>query len=114
MHGVLFTRTFERQVRAAGLSETELMEIVSAIATDPLGGDLMAGTGGARKVRHAGRGYGKSGGYRTIHYFASEDVPLFMLSIIDKGVKANLTKSERNQLAALLPRVAAAYRRIDQ
>ena len=86
------------------------MAIVAAIAADPAGGDLIVGTGGARKMRHAGRGHGKSGGYRTIHYFGGDDVPLFLLSLIDKGEKANLTKAERNELAAILPGIAAAYK----
>jgi hypothetical protein len=43
--------------------------IVSALAAEPLAGDLIAGTGGARKVRSARTGSGKSGGYRTVHYF---------------------------------------------
>lgn len=68
MHGVVLTPTFERDAKDAGLSDDDVMEIASTIAVDPMAGDLMAGTGGARKVRHRGRGKGKSGGYRTIHY----------------------------------------------
>ena len=110
MHAVLLTPTFERQVRRAGVGRDELAEIVDAIASDPEGGDLISGTGGARKVRHAGRGHGKSGGYRTIHYFGGGDVPVFLLSIYGKGAKANLSKAERNELAAVLPKIADAYR----
>ena len=77
------------------------------IAADPLAGDLMAGTGGARKLRHAGRGKGKSGGFRTVHYFGGNDVPVFLLAIFSKGDKDNLSKAERNALAAILPRIAA-------
>ena len=86
------------------------MDIVAAIAIDPQGGDLIVGTGGARKMRHPGRGHGKSGGYRTVHYFGDADVPLFLLSLIDKGEKANLSKAERNELAAILPTIAARYK----
>lgn len=110
MHGVLLTSTFERQASKEGLSESELLEIASAIAADPLGGELMAGTGGARKVRHAGRGYGKSGGYRTIHYFGGQDVPVFLLAVYGKGSKANMSPAERNELASVLPKIVAAYR----
>ncbi len=49
MQGVLFTPTFERQAKDAGLSEDELMAIASSLAENPLAGDLMTGTGGARK-----------------------------------------------------------------
>ena len=87
------------------------MEIVSSIADDPLAGDLMAGTGGARKLRHAGRGKGKSGGYRTIHYYGGGDIPVFLLAIYGKGEKANLTKTERNGLAKVLPQLAEIYRK---
>jgi hypothetical protein len=110
MHGVLLTSVFERQAKAAGLTDDEVQEIAIAIANDPRGGELMVGTGGARKMRHAGRGEGKSGGYRTIHYFGGDDVPLFLLALIDKGKRANLSKAERNDLAKVLPKIAAAYR----
>lgn len=111
MQAVLLTSVFERQAKAAGLGDDEIQDIAVAIASDPLGGDLMVGTGGARKMRHAGRGEGKSGGYRTIHYFGGNDVPVFLLALIDKGKRANLTKAERNHLARTLPKIAEVYRR---
>jgi hypothetical protein len=111
MHGVVFTPVFESDVRAARLSEDEMFAIVAAIAVDPTGGDQMVGTGGARKVRHAGRGKGKSGGYRTVHYFGGDDVPVFMLALYGKGDRDNLSKAERNALAAVLPKIASAYRK---
>jgi hypothetical protein len=110
MHGIVLTPTFQRQAERVGLSDAEIFEMASLIAADPLAGDLMVGTGGARKLRHAGRGFGKSGGNRTIHYFGGEDVPVFLLAVYGKGDKANLSSSERNQLAAILPKIAAAYK----
>jgi hypothetical protein len=110
MHGVLLTPTFERQMHAVGLSESELTDIVSWLAENPLGGDLVPGTGGARKVRFAKPGKGKSGGYRTIHYFGGNDIPIFLLAILSKGQRADLSQDERNALARTLPGVAAAYR----
>jgi hypothetical protein len=90
--------------------EEEIMAIVSEIAANPLAGDLIVGSGGARKMRHRRAGGGKSGGYRTIHYFGGDDVPIFLLSIFGKGVKSDLTARERNELAAILPKLAQAYR----
>lgn len=110
MQSVLLTSVFERQAKAAGLSDDEIQDLAIAVAGDPLGGDVMVGTGGARKMRHAGRGAGKSGGNRTVHYFGGEDVPIFLLALIDKGQRANLSKAERNALAGMLPKIAAAYR----
>jgi hypothetical protein len=110
MHSVILTGTFERHAKQAGLSEDEIGAIASWLAANPLAGDLIQGTGGARKVRFARPGKGKSGGYRTIHYFGGDDVPLFLLALVDKGDRANLTKAERNELAKLLPTLAQAYR----
>ena len=87
-----------------------MSDIVTTISDNPQSGDIMAGTGGARKLRHAGRGKGKSGGYRTIHYYAAQDVPVFLLSVYGKGTTANLSKTERNALSKILPRLADTYR----
>ncbi|MGB9142247.1 MAG: type II toxin-antitoxin system RelE/ParE family toxin [Aestuariivirga sp.] len=111
MQTVLLTPTFLRQVNAVGLDEDELQEIVTVIATEPLSGDLVAGAGGARKLRHAAHGKGKSGGYRTIHYFGGEDIPVFLLAIYGKSQKSALSTAEKNELAKLLPVIGRAYRK---
>ena len=87
-----------------------MQTIVETIAGDPEIGDLIPGTGGARKVRLAKPGKGKSGGYRIITFYAAPDVPVFLLDIYGKGEKANLSKSERNDLAGVLGEIATAYR----
>lgn len=108
MHSVITTPTFLAD--AAKLSEDELSNIVTLIASDPLAGDLMPGTGGARKIRVAGRSHGKRGGYRVVTYYAGEDVPVFLLALIDKGDRANLSQAERNALRQSLSTIAANYR----
>lgn len=110
MQTVLLTSLFQKQADATGIDEDDLQGIVSIIAADPLIGDLMVGTGGARKLRHAARGKGKSGGVRTIHYFGGDDIPVFLLAIYGKDAKSNLTMSEKNELSKLLPTIGPAYR----
>jgi len=70
----------------------------------------MEGTGGCRKLRFAGKGKGKSGGFRTVHYFGGDDVPVLLLALIDKGQDDNLTKAERNELRVELAGYADDYR----
>ena len=70
----------------------------------------MVGTGSARKVRFARRGQGKSGGYRTVHYYGGDDVPVFLLALVSKGQRANLSTAERNTLRAELAHLADDYR----
>lgn len=110
MHAVLSFPTFVRGAAREGLTEGEVLAIEAHLAANPQTGDLIPGAGGARKLRFAGRGKGKSGGYRTVHYYAGDDVPVFLIAIYGKGRKANLTKAERNELAAILRQTAEAYR----
>jgi hypothetical protein len=111
MHTVIETPTYQRSAERAGLTEDERIAIVSLVAANPTAGDVMEGTGGARKLRIAGRGKGKSGGYRVITFYAAEDVPIFLLDLYAKGEKANLTKAERNALHAILSTLADEYRK---
>lgn len=110
MHTVVETPTYLAQAKRAGVSAEELDAIAAYIAGNPTCGDLVPGTGGARKVRIAPSRRGKRGGYRVIHFFAAGDVPIFLLAIISKGQRADLTQGERNDLRRLLGGLAEDYR----
>jgi hypothetical protein len=110
MHAVIRTPTFLADARAAGLSEDDQQIIVTAIAEDPNQGELMPGTGGCRKIRFPGKGKGKRGGYRTVHYFAAQDVPVLLLALINKGERSDLSMEEKNELRKELAGYAADYR----
>ena len=75
-----------------------------------LAGDDIPGTGGARKVRFAGRGKGKSGGYRVVTFYSGPDIPVFLLNVFAKGDRIDLTKAERNELREILSGIVATYR----
>jgi hypothetical protein len=107
---VIETPTFLRDVAQSGMSEDEHDRVVRQIAKSPLRGDIIPGTGGARKVRFAGRGKGKSGGYRVVTYFAGDDVPMLLLVLINKGERADLSHADRNELRRELHGFADDYR----
>ena len=100
-------------IRCAGklLTAEERMEVVEHLAARPRSGDLIQGTGGIRKLRWSRGGRGKSGGVRVIYYFHSDAVPLYLLTVFGKGEKANLSKAERNELAALVGILKASAER---
>lgn len=76
--------------------------MVEYLAARPKAGDLIEGTGGVRKLRWAWDCRGKSSGVRVIYYFHSESLPLYLLTMFAKNERANLSKSERNELAGLV------------
>jgi hypothetical protein len=112
MQTVIQTPTFLADAKAAGLDDSELAEIAATIAANPLIGDIIPGTGGARKVQFGGKGKGKgkSGGYRVITYYAAEDVPVFLLALVDKGQRADISQANRNALREILGTLADEYR----
>lgn len=89
------------------LNEVERDELTDFIAWNPLIGDLIAGTGGVRKVRWALKGRGKSGGARVIYYFHDEHFPLYLLDIYAKNETANLSLAERNEFRKITVALAA-------
>lgn len=108
---MLETPIFLANCRAAGVTDAEHEAIVNAIAADPKAGKVIEGTGGARKIRFARAGGGKSGGYRTIHYFGGDDVPVFLLQLYAKNERENLTMAQRNTLRSVLAEIAEDYRK---
>ena len=110
LHTVVETPEFLSGARRI-LTEPERAELISHLAANPTAGDLMQGTGGARKLRWGARGKGKRGGARVITFFGGPAAPVFLLTIFAKGERANLSKAERNELQQLLAGLAAEYER---
>lgn len=110
MQTVIETSSYLADCRRAALSDEEMSGIVAAISAEPSAGDLIPGTGGARKLRFPGRGKGKSGGYRTVSFFGGDDVPVLLLALVSKGERADLSQAERNELRKELASYAADYR----
>jgi hypothetical protein len=98
---VIETESYLRAAKDAKMAEEEMKAAVDFVATTPEAGDVMQGTGGVRKARLAGRGKGKSGGYRIVYYFGGGEIPVFLLTVFGKGEKDNLSQGERNALRAL-------------
>ena len=106
---VIETPSFLRDAKRF-MDDEERQEIVAFLAQNPNAGDLLQGTGGIRKVRFARDGGGKSGGYRVIYFFHSQDLPLFALNIFAKNEKVNISPAERNALKELSALLVKTYR----
>jgi hypothetical protein len=93
------------------LDDVERASLVEYLATNPVAGDLIPGTGGVRKLRWALEGRGKRGGARVIYYYHNTDVPLFALTAYAKNEQANLSQADRNDFRRLTKLLIENYGR---
>ena len=111
MQTVIETSEYLARAKDVGLDDAERAQVVDFLAAHPLAGDEIPGTGGARKVRFAGRGKGKSGGYRVITFFGGNDMPLFLLTIYAKGDRADLSPEMRKAVTSVAEIIKQEFHR---
>lgn len=85
LHTVVETPAFLAGAEKAGMTDAERTAAVNQIAADPTAGDRIVGSGGCRKVRVAGRGFGKSGGFRVITAYLNARLPVFLIASCRKA-----------------------------
>ena len=101
---------FLRQAKAV-MTEAERIALVNTLAADPEAGIPLGG--GLRKLRVPRDGGGKSGGFRSIHFYApGRGLPVFLLTVFAKNDKDNLTPAEATQMQAYGDRIAKTYGRL--
>lgn len=61
------TPVFTAQIKAL-VSDEDHAALQCELTADPEAGDVIAGTGGLRKIRMAAKGKGKRGGARVIYF----------------------------------------------
>ena len=98
MHTVIETLEFVRSAKKSGMSDKEIDTVKLFVAHNPSAGNVIRGTGGARKIRIPARGRGKSGGYRVVTCFTGADFPVFLLDVYSKSEKDSLTQAEKNSI----------------
>lgn len=92
---------FARTV-AGVLDDEEIRQMESRLAAYPRSGVVLSGTGGARKVRTATRGRGKSGSVRVIYFFDEPCEQIYLLFAFAKNVQASLTADQARRVRALV------------
>ncbi|HEX8361895.1 MAG TPA: hypothetical protein VF613_17380 [Longimicrobium sp.] len=100
---IVETTAFSRRV-ADLLSDDEYRALQVKLRHTPEMGRVIVGAGGARKVRWALRGGGKSGGVRVIYYHAVSREIILMLLIYAKSDQDGLTGAQKAMLRRAIER----------
>jgi hypothetical protein len=86
-------------------TDEELLSLQLELIENPMKGKLVQKTGGARKIRMAVRGRGKSGGARVLYYFQDRNNVIWMLTAYLKSEKTNLTHNEIRDIAGIIKEI---------
>ena len=84
------------------LSDDELAALQNQLLENPEAGDVIAGSGGLRKLRVGIKGRGKRGGARLIYYRLTERQQIFLLLIYAKNEAEDLTTEQKRVLSAIV------------
>jgi mRNA-degrading endonuclease RelE of RelBE toxin-antitoxin system len=102
---------FER-LRQDYLTDENFRDLQNALMENPESGDVIEGTGGLRKIRHADqkRGKGKRGGLRVIYYWWLSGKQFWLYTVYNKDEMDDLTVAQRKILKDLLKQELDARR----
>ena len=86
-----------------GLSDDDLPILEEILLENPQKGDVIEGTGGARKLRVSlNDNRGKSGGGRVIYIDIFEKERIYLLFAYPKNVQENLTAEQKKAIKKLI------------
>ncbi len=90
------------RVREAMLDDLEFARMQDYLMAHPQAGDVIAGSGGCRKIRWALTGRGKRGGARVIYFLRVGADEIVLVTMCAKNVRDNVD-------ASVLKRLRQAY-----
>lgn len=85
-----------------GLDNDGLKLLEEVLLANPRLGDIIQGTGGARKIRIKLDGRGKSGGGRIIYLDVFEKEKLYLLYAYPKNVQDDLTAEQKKLIKMIV------------
>ena len=94
--------SFTTKWKALGLTEEDLRTLENILLKDPKTGDVIAGTGGIRKIRIPIDSIGKRGGGRVIYIDIEVKECIYLLNVYAKNEKTDLTEKEKRILRKLV------------
>lgn len=103
----LFRKTWE----AMRLTDSDLRDLQQTLLENPVAGALIQGTGGARKLRIAFSGQGKSGSGRVIYVDFAVSDRVYLLMAYPKSKQQTLTDAQKKAACEIIEQIRKEERR---
>lgn len=110
LHTVVETPDYLSDAKRADMTPADVERALMTYANDPETGEEIVGSGGVRKGRVAGRGKGKSGGYRIVSVYVGPTIPVYLIGVLSKGDRKNFTDAEVKAFKKVTSAIKSASR----
>lgn len=85
-------------------------DFINFIAKNPTAGEVIVGTGGARKIRWQSDAHsGKRGGARVIYYYHDEEMSIYLFTVYKKSQRENITAEEKKILYKVIKLIVKTH-----
>ncbi|MCL2499914.1 MAG: type II toxin-antitoxin system RelE/ParE family toxin [Defluviitaleaceae bacterium] len=101
----IVTKIFDKRWLEMGLDDDDLRKLENYLINNPGNGDIIQGTGGAKKLRWSLPNTGKSGGIRIIHIDFIKMERIYLITCYPKSKKDNLTNQEKGIIKEMIIRL---------
>ena len=88
-----------------GLDGEDLRQLQALLLENPEAGDLITGTGGARKIRYGGNQIGKRGGTRIIYVYLKDRRSIALFIAYGKKEKGTLNAADKKALKEMIAEI---------
>lgn len=93
---------FPHALRSDLLSDDDWQRVENELLFNPRAGDVVVGTGGARKLRVRLQGRGKRGGARLVYVYIERQERIYLLVTYAKNERDDLTPDEAGVIRRLI------------
>lgn len=100
----VYMALFERS-RKGVLTDAEMEAVEDELLRNPETGDVIAGTGGVRKIRAAQEDRGKRGSARVVYLYVRGQCTVYFIFAFPKNVQGNLTDAQRKAIRTLVAQI---------
>lgn len=101
-YSIIPTHRFEKEIKRLAKKypslKNEFAELITTILVNPMTGTFIGNHCYKIRISVASKGKGKSGGARVITYLYVETETVYLLTIYDKGEKADLKPNELKEM----------------
>lgn len=95
---IVRTITYIKSLKKLGVSSDTEEKLFKELISNSEKGDLIVGSGGARKIRLALGNRGKSAGARVVYTFFKLHDIIFLIFAYKKAFQENLTQEQTNRI----------------